>query len=58
MEGMNVLRRRKKWEWIGHTLRKDEKYIARVVMSGNLSVQEGYLSGPDKHAEELLFVSR
>ena len=35
MEPVDVLMRRQRWEWIGHTLRKDEKCIARKAMECN-----------------------
>ena len=34
-----------KWEWIGHTLRKDEKYIARKAMKWNHLISAGRLPG-------------
>ena len=35
MKPVNVRMGRQKWVWIGHTLRKDEKCIARKAMEWN-----------------------
>ena len=59
MEPVDVHMRRLKWGRIGYILRKHEKCIARKAMEWNpLSVQEGYLAGPEKHGEGLLLESR
>ena len=59
MKPVDVRMRRQKWEWIGHTLREDEKCIARKAMEWNPLIRTGRLPGrPRKHEEELLFVTR
>ena len=37
--------RRQKWGWIGHTLRTDEKCIARKAKEWNPLISAGRLSG-------------
>ena len=45
MEPVDVRMRRQKWGWIGHTLRKDEKCIARKAMEWNPLISAGRLPG-------------
>ena len=43
MEPVDVRMRCQKWGWIGHTLRKDEKCIARKAMEWNPLISAGRL---------------
>ena len=45
MEPVDVRMRRQKWRWIGHTLRKDVKSIARKAMEWNPLIGAERLSG-------------
>ena len=45
MESVDVRMRRQKWRWIGHILRKDEKYIARKTMEWNPLIRAERLPG-------------
>ena len=45
MEPVDVRVRRQKCGWIGHTLRKDEKYIARKAMDWNPFISARWLPG-------------
>ena len=37
--------RHQKWRWIGHTIRKDEKYLVRKAMQWNPSISAGRQPG-------------
>ena len=45
MEPVDVRVKRQKWGWIGHTLRKDKKCIARKAMEWNTLISAGSLPG-------------
>ena len=45
MEHVDVRMRRQQWGWIGHTLCKDEKCIARKAMEWNPLISAGRLPG-------------
>jgi len=43
--------KRRRWKWIGHTLRKGERNIARHAMDWNPQ-QHGNMAGPELHSAE------
>ena len=45
MEPVDVCMRRQKWGWIVHTLRKNEKCIARKAMEWKPLISAGRLTG-------------
>ena len=51
MEPVDVRLRCQKWRWIGHTLRKDEKCIARKAMEWNTLISAGFNQLPGRPRE-------
>ena len=45
MQQFDVIIKRHKWGWIGHTLRKDESSVARQAMQWNLLDRIGRKKG-------------